>query len=132
MKSKRDCHSGLLKTLTNNSSTDTFAKARVIDQNRFRNGEGGIRTHDGLRHNCLAGSPVQPLLHLSIMAVGVGFEPTMACAITVFKTAAFVHSAIPPMFHFFKLSNRIYYTISGGFCQVNIQCSVINFSHQPA
>ena len=33
------------------------------------------------------------------MAVGVGFEPTMARAITVFKTAAFVHSAIPPMFH---------------------------------
>ena len=33
------------------------------------------------------------------MAVGVGFEPTMACAITVFKTAAFVHSAIPPIFH---------------------------------
>lgn len=30
------------------------------------------------------------------MAVGVGFEPTMTCAITVFKTAAFVHSAIPP------------------------------------
>ena len=98
MKATHDCHNGLLKTLTNNSSTDTFAKTRVVDQNRFRNGEGGIRTHDGLRHNCLAGSPVQPLLHLSIMAVGVGFEPTMACAITVFKTAAFVHSAIPPMF----------------------------------
>ena len=99
MKAAHRCHNGVLKTLTNNASTDTFAKARVVDQNYFRNGEGGIRTHDGLRHNCLAGSPVQPLLHLSIMAVGVGFEPTMACAITVFKTAAFVHSAIPPMFH---------------------------------
>ena len=99
MKATHNCYNGLLTTLTTNSSTDTFAKVRVVDQNRFKNGEGGIRTHDGLRHNCLAGSPVQPLLHLSIMAVGVGFEPTMACAITVFKTAAFVHSAIPPMFH---------------------------------
>ena len=32
---------------------------------KLKNGEGGIRTHDDLRHNCLAGSPVQPLLHLS-------------------------------------------------------------------
>ena len=31
------------------------------------------------------------------MAVGVGFEPTVTCATTVFKTAAFVHSAIPPL-----------------------------------
>ena len=31
-------------------------------------------------------------------AVGVGFEPTVAYATTVFKTAAFVHSAIPPSF----------------------------------
>ena len=30
--------------------------------------------------------------------VGVGFEPTVAYATTVFKTAAFVHSAIPPSF----------------------------------
>ena len=37
---------------------------------KFKNGEGGIRTHDGLRHNCLAGSPVQPLLHLSIYGGG--------------------------------------------------------------
>ena len=27
-----------------------------------------------------------------------GFEPPMACAITVFKTAAFDHSATPPSF----------------------------------
>ena len=26
----------------------------------------------------------------------VGFEPTMDCSIPVFKTGAFVHSAIPP------------------------------------
>ena len=30
------------------------------------------------------------------MAVGVGFEPTVTCATTVFKTAAFDLSAIPP------------------------------------
>ena len=30
------------------------------------------------------------------MAEGVGFEPTETCASAVFKTAAFVHSAIPP------------------------------------
>ncbi len=30
------------------------------------------------------------------MAVGVGFEPTELLHSTIFKTAAFVHSAIPP------------------------------------
>jgi hypothetical protein len=30
------------------------------------------------------------------MAEGVGFEPTSRCRETVFKTAAFDHSAIPP------------------------------------
>ena len=30
------------------------------------------------------------------VAEGVGFEPTEACASTVFKTAAFVRSATPP------------------------------------
>ncbi len=35
------------------------------ERDKLKSGEGGIRTHDGLRHNCLAGSPVQPLLHLS-------------------------------------------------------------------
>ena len=30
------------------------------------------------------------------MAEGVGFEPTSRCRDTVFKTAAFDHSAIPP------------------------------------
>ena len=70
-----------------------------VQQYSMENGEGGIRTHDDFRHNCLAGSPVQPLLHLSrYVAVGVGFEPTVTCATTVFKTAAFVHSAIPPIF----------------------------------
>ena len=37
---------------------------------KIKNGEGGIRTHDDFRHNCLAGSPVQPLLHLSILCGG--------------------------------------------------------------
>ena len=31
-----------------------------------------------------------------VKAEGVGFEPTMDCSIPVFKTGAFVHSAIPP------------------------------------
>jgi hypothetical protein len=30
------------------------------------------------------------------MAEGVGFEPTVPYGTTVFKTAAFDHSAIPP------------------------------------
>ena len=30
------------------------------------------------------------------LAEGVGFEPTRACALPVFKTGAFNHSAIPP------------------------------------
>ena len=30
------------------------------------------------------------------MAEGVGFEPTVSCPTPVFKTGAFVHSAIPP------------------------------------
>ena len=31
-----------------------------------------------------------------ILAEEVGFEPTVPCGTTVFKTAAFNHSAIPP------------------------------------
>jgi hypothetical protein len=31
-----------------------------------------------------------------VKAEEVGFEPTMDCSIPVFKTGAFVHSAIPP------------------------------------
>ncbi len=34
------------------------------------------------------------------MAEGVGFEPTETDASAVFKTAAFVHSAIPPASEF--------------------------------
>ena len=33
---------------------------------------------------------------LEILAEEVGFEPTVPCGTTVFKTAAFNHSAIPP------------------------------------
>ncbi len=33
---------------------------------------------------------------LNFLAEGVGFEPTVALATAVFKTAAFVHSATPP------------------------------------
>ena len=32
----------------------------------------------------------------NILAEEVGFEPTVPCGTTVFKTAAFNHSAIPP------------------------------------
>ncbi len=94
---------------------------------KFKNGEGGIRTHDDLRHNCLAGSPVQPLLHLSryLVAVGVGFEPTVACATTVFKTAAFVHSAIPPFsqltdfnYNTYKICCQVIFTL-GLECRVD-------------
>ena len=72
--------------------------------------------------NRLAGGPNQPLWHLPkkcrstnaeyeinisysafmlhhssfVKAEGAGFEPTMDCSIPVFKTGAFVHSAIPP------------------------------------
>ena len=31
------------------------------------------------------------------LAEEVGFEPTVPCGTTVFKTAAFNHSAIPPL-----------------------------------
>ena len=34
---------------------------------------------------------------IKFLAEGVGFEPTIPCGITVFKTVAFVHSAIPPL-----------------------------------
>ncbi len=33
---------------------------------------------------------------IDTLAEGVGFEPTNPCGLTVFKTVAFVHSAIPP------------------------------------
>ena len=55
--------------------------------------------------NRLAGGPNRPLWHLPIFpafellktkAEEEGFEPPLACASTVFKTVAFVHSAIPP------------------------------------
>ena len=39
------------------------------------------------------------LYHVDVdkkMAEEVGFEPTVPCGTTVFKTAAFNHSAIPP------------------------------------
>jgi|DEB0MinimDraft_10_1074344.scaffolds.fasta_scaffold38078_2 hypothetical protein len=37
-------------------------------------------------------------LFIQIVAVGVGFEPTEPLGSTVFKTAAFDHSASPPIF----------------------------------
>ena len=61
-------------------------------------------------HTRLAGERLQPArpslqkffqnfyikLLRNFMAEGVGFEPTEALTSTVFKTAAFDHSAIPP------------------------------------
>ena len=66
-------------------------------------GEGGIRTHGPRnRYNSLAGSPIQPLSHLSKTASmnpeKVGFEPTEPCGSTVFKTASFDHSDTSPGF----------------------------------
>ena len=66
-------------------------------------------------HNSLAGSPIQPLSHLSKSArkfpnpfrsrfsnpscpqtEGVGFEPTVGCPTPVFKTGSLNHSVTPP------------------------------------
>ena len=66
---------------------------------------GGIRTPDGL----IRSQPLYPaevraqsrLLRINIkkkMAEEVGFEPTVRCRTTVFKTAAFNRSATPPSF----------------------------------
>jgi hypothetical protein len=53
----------------------------------------------------LAGLWFKPLTHLSrwlsrllyTLAEGEGFEPPVGCPTTVFKTAAFNHSANPPV-----------------------------------
>ena len=50
-------------------------------------------------HTRLAGEHLQPArssLRMGGVAEGVGFEPTEVLPSTVFKTAAFDHSAIPP------------------------------------
>jgi len=50
-------------------------------------------------HTRLAGEHLRPTrssLHVGVVAEGVGFEPTEVLPSTVFKTAAFDHSAIPP------------------------------------
>ena len=51
-------------------------------------------------HTRLAGEHLQPTrssLRMGGVAEGVGFEPTEVLPSTVFKTAAFDHSAIPPI-----------------------------------
>ena len=65
----------------------------------------------------LAGERLQPArpslldsnkcISLIFMAEGVGFEPTELLHSTVFKTAAFDHSAIPPntLFYIYHLGN---------------------------
>jgi hypothetical protein len=48
-------------------------------------------------HTHLAGERLQPTRpSLRIMTEGVGFEPTVPFGTTVFKTASFDHSDIPP------------------------------------
>ena len=61
------------------------------------------------------------------MAVGVGFEPTMAFAITVFKTAAFVHSAIPPTLLSFRINYTIYKILCQGNCHFFRRCIVLAY-----
>ena len=46
-------------------------------------------------------------LFIQIVAVGVGFEPTEPLGSTVFKTAAFDHSASPPNFNKGELPPRL-------------------------
>ena len=66
-------------------------------------------------HNRLAGGPDRPLRHLPrcaslVKAEGVGFEPTVTCATTVFKTVALSRSAIPPGSEGVPLPRRPQYT----------------------
>ena len=51
-----------------------------------------------------ADSAISPFNWSTKLAEGVGFEPTELLHSTVFKTAAFDHSAIPPRTVVFKLS----------------------------
>lgn len=46
------------------------------------------------------------------VAEGVGFEPTIPLGITVFKTAAFNHSAIPPIIY--EIENTASYKANSG------------------
>lgn len=51
------------------------------------------------------------------MAEEVGFEPTVPCGTTVFKTAAFNHSAIPPRLH-----QDSTYLVEGDRCTMRDAC----------
>jgi hypothetical protein len=46
----------------------------------------------------IAYKPVMRFKTLTLLAEGVGFEPTVPFSTTVFKTASFNHSDIPPLF----------------------------------
>ena len=48
------------------------------------------------------------LFGVQIMAEGEGFEPPVPCGTTVFKTAAFDHSAIPPRSELSYLMEEIF------------------------
>ncbi len=67
-------------------------------------GEGGIRTLDTVRYTRLAGVRLRPTRPPPLSDVGPepaeeqGFEPRVPFDTTVFKTAAFDHSATPPDF----------------------------------
>ena len=58
-------------------------------------GESRIRTHGPVTVNSFQDCRIRPLCHFSL-AEAVGFEPTDLLQPTVFKTAAFDHSATPP------------------------------------
>lgn len=102
------CASGRTRT------PDLAVRSRTLYPSELRtqlseSGKDGIRTHErGLPVIRLAGGPNRPLWHLpkielimiSVKAEEEGFEPPLACTSTVFKTVAFVHSAIPPKTNF--------------------------------
>ncbi len=73
-------------------------------------------------YNSLAGSPIQPLSHLSkvvnqqISTEKVGFEPTEPCGSIVFKTTSFDHSDTSPTFHLLELKYINLVTLCQGGC----------------
>ncbi len=59
--------------------------------------------------------PARPSLRdsaLNVLAEGVGFEPTSRLRETVFKTAAFNHSAIPPGLNYQQVTCPLWLPVS--------------------
>jgi hypothetical protein len=57
-----------------------------------------------------------------LKAEGEGFEPPVGCPTAVFKTAALVHSAIPPGFLFGPVRARAFYHAEIGVSKVRVFC----------